>query len=114
VDKFFGDTFNNFIQKFRWVFIGVIGAWSIASCFIAAQLSPLTKEESFLPKHYWAEKYLDISIDGYHSGAQDFAIEMYIFWGVDGIDKGEIDQWDPSDLGKIKWNKDFDMAPAEN
>jgi len=29
---------------------------------------------------------------------------MYVFWGVKGINKDNIDQWDAADLGKIKWD----------
>jgi len=69
VDKFFGETFNHFINRFKILFIVVIGIWSIASCIVATQLSPLTEEESFLPDSYWAEKYLDVSLEGYNSGS---------------------------------------------
>lgn len=114
VDKFFGETFNHFINRFKILFIVIIGIWSIASCIVATQLSPLTEEESFLPDSYWAEKYLDVSLEGYNSGSQDFAIEMNFFWGVNGINKNNIDQWDSSDLGKIKWDKDFSENFAKN
>jgi len=39
---------------------------------------------------------------------------MNFFWGVNGINKNDIDQWDSSDLGKIKWDKDFSENFAKN
>lgn len=67
-DIFFAHTFNNMIKKYKWIFIIIIGAWSIVSIVMALKLSPLTKEESFMPSDFWAEKYLDVSIDGFNSG----------------------------------------------
>lgn len=110
VVKFFGEKFNGCIKKFKWIFIIVIGAWSIVSCVLATKLGPLTKEESFLPPEHWAEEYLDLATKGYNSGDQDLSLEMEIFWGVKGINKGDVDQWDASDMGKIKWDSNFNLA----
>ena len=91
VDIFFGVTFNNIIAKYKWVFFAIIGGWSLVSCFLAAKLGPLTEEESFLPADHWGEKYLDISMNDFNSGSEDVAIDFYLFWGVKGINKDDID-----------------------
>ena len=48
--------------------------------------------------------------EDFYTGENDISIEIEIFWGVDKIDKDDIDRWDPEDLGKMKWDDNFNMA----
>ena len=39
---------------------------------------------------------------------------MSIVWGVKDLDRSNVGLWDPSELGELIWDDEFDIAPAEN
>lgn len=40
--------------------------------------------------------------------------KLTFFFGVDSLNKDEVDQWNPADLGKVEFVSDFDLSSAEN
>lgn len=50
MSKFFHSYFNPFIFKVRYVAVGLFLILGIVAAVIASNISPLTKEEEFLPK----------------------------------------------------------------
>lgn len=44
------------------------------------------------------------------SGNSDSGIKVYQYWGAKGLDKDGVGKWDADDVGKVKWDKDFDLA----
>ena len=41
-------------------------------------------------------------------------LSVSITWGVKDIDRGNIKDWDASDMGKLIWDDQFTVAPEEN
>jgi len=37
-----------------------------------------------------------------------------IHWGLDGIDRSNVDPWDVDDLGVLLFDNSFNILPAEN
>ena len=40
-------------------------------------------------------------------------LDIDIFWGVEGIDKSEVNKWDPSYIGEVIMDPDFDLSTKE-
>lgn len=57
---------------------------------------------------------ISLARDTFYTGASDVSIKVKFFWGIDSIDKENIDSWDPAALGEIVWDYSFDLSPKEN
>ena len=57
---------------------------------------------------------LDILQDEFNTGENDANIKVYIFWGIDYLDKSDVGRWNSSELGKIVWDDEFTLAPETN
>ena len=49
IEMFFSGAWNKVVFKLRYVIVAVFFIWTIIAAVIASKLSPLTKEEQFLP-----------------------------------------------------------------
>ena len=114
MEAFFGGFFNDNVVKFRYVIIILVLIWSIISIVFTSMISPMTEEIAFMPDDYWTEKAFNLLKEGYYSGETDIAIEINFFWGVAGLDISERGMWDPKDLGKLKWDSDFDITRTDS
>jgi len=45
------------------------------------------------------------------SGNSDTGIKVYHYWGVEDLDKSDVGMWESENLGDIKWDNDFNLAP---
>jgi len=52
MERFFGGPWNKMIKKFRFIIILAFASWTIAAIFFALRLTPLTKQEEFLPANH--------------------------------------------------------------
>ena len=41
-------------------------------------------------------------------------LSVRIHWGIADLDREGVGAWNVTDLGKIVWDEDFDISPAEN
>ena len=67
-----------------------------------------------MPDSHWVMISLDLAVNVFYSGETDRGMSITMFWGVDGVDKQEVNQWDPEDLGTIIWDNSFDLSPSGN
>ena len=42
------------------------------------------------------------------------AIFVKLSWGVEGLDREEVDLWDPSKIGELIWDESFTVTPESN
>lgn len=52
-------------------------------------------------------------IDNKFSGANQMQITNFIYWGVQSIDNEDTGLWDPEDIGKVQFDKDFSLSSIE-
>lgn len=45
---------------------------------------------------------------------QEDAFLVDIVWGVEDLDRSNVDTWDPESLGELIWDEKFDITPAAN
>ncbi len=41
------------------------------------------------------------------------SIRVRVVWGVDGVDREDVDLFDSSDLGRVNWDEKFDLSGKE-
>ena len=42
------------------------------------------------------------------------AFMVSIVWGVKDLDRSNVGLWDPTELGELVWDDNFDIVPADN
>ena len=42
------------------------------------------------------------------------AFMVSIVWGVKDLDRSDVGLWDPTVLGELVWDEDFDIVPEDN
>ena len=52
--------------------------------------------------------------ENFNQGAEESAIKIHLMFGLKGIDKDGVDIWDPTNLGKLEYDEDFDLTTATN
>ena len=52
--------------------------------------------------------------DNYNQGAENGAIKVHLMFGLKGIDKEGLDIWDPTQLGELEFDNDFDLTTSTN
>ena len=41
-------------------------------------------------------------------------LSVQVTWGVKELDRSQIKDWDPTDVGILVWDDKFNVAPPEN
>jgi hypothetical protein len=113
VEKFFGNTWNNNVKRFRWVIIAIFLGWTIFASLKASEMGPLTKEEEFLPSDHPISKSTQI-IKNKFPGGGSTALNIVIHFGIKEIDKKGTSRWDASDIGKANFDPNFYLYSKES
>jgi len=114
-DRFCFSKYSSMVKKGRFFVLGFFLIWFILSCIFAAQLSPPTEAEKWVPEGHWLMKGQEAIEDHFPRGANDDAQKVIIMWGVEGLDKDTIDDpWDPEDVGKLIWDTKFNPSTTTN
>lgn len=120
IERFFMGPFYNLLSgnakyailvAFAAVFlVGIIG-WS--------KLAPPTDPEQWFPNTHMFQQYSEIgeSKQFYTSGAEDAsgsALLVSAVWGIKDMDTKGTKRWNPADLGKVVFTKDFSLSSKES
>ena len=112
VEIFFDTTWNNFVRKFRWpiVILGLLmGAYA---GYRSSEIRGLTSMEQYTPYDHYVMVAFRKILFGFNEGDQAQTIVVDVMWGVEGINKIEVDYFNASDIGRAIWDKEFDLSPS--
>ncbi len=114
MERFFATKWAPNVNKFKFVIVAVFAVWTIFAAWQASMVSPLTKQEDMIPRdHEWMVK-LDVVTEEFNTGEQSANIQVFMYWGVSGLDKSGVGVWNNTDLGEIEWDVNFNLAPEAN
>lgn len=88
-------------------------AWGGYTANIARNISPLTKEEQLFPDNHRISRIKKIITQEFDKGGP-IDLEVNLFWGVKDINKQNISEWDPRDIGEAILDDQFDMAKQDS
>lgn len=111
-DQFFEGPFNTMVKTYKYPIVLLFVIWTVIASIFAAKLSPLTKEEEFLPDDHPLSLITKLISEEYTSGGV-IDLDVDIFWGVKDIDKSAVNKWDPSYIGEVVLDPDFDLSLKE-
>lgn len=116
MESFFGGFWNRQVYNCRVFIVFAFLFWTVYAVSKAIDIKPLAKQETLLPesnlllktKSVIQEKFPSMPIEVINEN------EVTFYFGVDSIDKANVNQWDPNDLGKVTFAKDFDLSPVDS
>ena len=76
-------------------------------------MKPLSQAEQWLPENNHLQMAMNMN-KNFNQGAEESAIKVNFMFGLKGIDKGGLDIWDPTKLGELEYDDDFDLTTATN
>jgi hypothetical protein len=86
--------------------------WTGYACYIAKDISPLTENEDFFHEDHYIPTVARVMFEEFSKGNL-FELNVNVFWGVKGINKEQVDYWDPSDMGEAQLDDQFDLSYLE-
>ena len=116
IEKFFYGPFFLFLQRAKYVIL-LIGLtfFCVGIGFITTFKTP-DGAESWYPEDHALNQvldYFDPDKTPFRDSFQDNVAEVYLAWGLKGMDTSGIDRWDSEDYGKLQYDDDFDLRPTE-
>jgi predicted RND superfamily exporter protein len=112
LEQFFGGNWNNMVKTYRYLIVALFLIWTAVAGIFASKLTPLSQEEKFLPESHQIEVIGRIVANEYEGGGI-INLDIDVIWGVGGIDKSTVNKWDPSYIGEVIMDSDFDLSPKE-
>ena len=121
ITKFFSTKFNNFVYKLRYLFtIGFI-LLGIGAGIVASHIGPLTSQEEYLPRDDLLMVLQDevesnfVTLGSFVAAANiRGAMFVSLSWGIAGLNRQEVNLWDPSKMGELIWDETFTVLPEAN
>ena len=91
-------------------------AWIGFAAYRSSLMTPPTKPEEFIDDSDILTKASKIVREKFHTGKFGGISIIYVFyfWGVDGLDKTDVNRWDAENMGNIIWDDSFDLSPEAN
>lgn len=114
VEKFFHDYWNKWMAKYKLIFIGISVVWLGLAVWRAALFKPAKDALKRLSDDHEISVISQSLKNDYHSALNTGNIEVYIIWGLKGLDRSDTGKWEPDNLGKIIYDDSFNLAPVAN
>lgn len=103
------------MRRARYPIIVVLTIIGITAIVIATQIGPLTEPDEMLPEDHPIMVTGKLLSDTFSkTSEQAGAFMVSIVWGVKDLDRSNVGLWDPTELGELVWDDDFDIVPADN
>ena len=110
-----GGPFNDFVRKARYFIIVILTIIGLTAIGIATQIGPLTEPDEMLPEDHPIMVTGQLLQNTFSKNSdQAGAFMVSIVWGVKDLDRSNVGLWDPTEIGELVWDEDFDIVPADN
>ena len=114
IEKFFGNRWNTWMSKLKFFILPITLIWIGIALWRALSLESATEAIRRLPDDHWLVKLEDTLSDDFHRTAEAESLTVYLVWGISKLNRDGVDRWDPTDIGKIVYDDDFDMSSEAN
>ena len=114
IEKFFYGPFFLFLQRSKYVILAIgLTFFCVGIGFISTFKTP-DGAESWYPEDHALNQvldYFDPDKTPFRDSFEDNVAEVYLAWGLKGMDTSGRDPWDSEDYGKLEYDLDFDPTP---
>lgn len=98
-------------MRFPIILISLI--WFVVAIIFGSKIGPQTEQEEFIDADHPIMKPIKIIQTKFGASAET-GQEAFVYFGVEGVDNSEEDQWDPMWNNKAIFDKDFTIKPIKN
>ena len=110
-----GGPLSRFDRRFRYFIVGILSVLGLCAIGVSTQIGPLTEPNELLPEDHPLYVVNRLILEEFVVTKQvPHAFMVSIVWGVKDLDRSNVGLWDPSELGELVWDEEFDIAPALN
>ena len=102
------------MSKLKFFILPITLIWIGIALWRALSLESATEAIRRLPDDHWLVKLEDTLSDDFHRTAEAESLTVYLVWGISKLNRDGVDRWDPTDIGKIVYDDDFDMSSEAN
>jgi hypothetical protein len=95
----------------RFALVAVFLAYFVFSAYFALQLEPPVTKEEWFPSSHMITRRQDADAK-FYGGDQAEYLGVSMAWGIEGVDRSNLDRWQPSDRGEAVWDAAFDPSSA--
>ena len=113
--RFLAGAYNRFTYRCRYFLFLFFVVAGIGGVYVATKMGPLTKGEEMMHKDMQVIRTQDIMLDVFDTGlGTPSTLSVQVTWGVKELDRSQIKDWDPTDVGILVWDDKFTVAPPAN
>jgi len=120
LEQYFGGPHAKTVHMLRYPILGFFFVFIVLCTIAATQIETSEEPAQFLPPDhpFWRSVLLrgDFDLpsravnDGSGGNVLPTSVQFEVLFGISGIDKESKDPADPSDLGAVVWNADWDIT----
>ena len=114
IEKFFGNYWTRGINKIKFFIMPLMLIWVGIAAWRASMLDRADEALQRLRKDHWLYKLEKVLTDDMHKTSDASLLNVYLVWGISGLDRSDVDRWDSTDIGKNIYDTDFDMSSEAN
>ena len=114
IEKFFTNYWNAWMSKLKFFVFPITLIWIGIAIWRIMSFESSKEPFRALPDNHWIERLEDTLSDDFHKTSEAESIAVYLVWGISSLDRTNVDRWDPTDIGKIVYDDDFDMSSEAN
>ena len=114
-ERFFYMRYYHFLRgRAKYVILVSFTALFAVGVILWVKLEVPAEPEQWFPESHMFSQYQDLASRKVMVGGDSAStLSVNIMWGVDGVDSTGTNPWDPSDLGVVKYDEDFNLAAAD-
>eukprot|EP00210_Caulerpa_lentillifera_P004772 g4556.t1 len=117
MEKFFYGPFFLFINSAKYVILTIaLVLFIVGMVYVSTFKTPDEAEQWFPSEHAFDrfQGYFDRTSTPYQDSAEDSVAEVYLVWGLEGMDTSGRNIWDGDDFGELEYDTTFDPTPERN
>ena len=115
ITKCMSGPFNDMVYRFRYYIIVLFVILGIGGLIVATHIGPMTENQPMLPDDHpliTTQKLIGEEFSAASGEKENFIIN--IVWGVKDLDRSSVGLWKSEEMGRLVWDDDFTIEPAEN
>ena len=114
IEKFFSTYWTIWINKLKFFIMPILLIWIGFAAWRVSLLDRAQEPLERLRPDHWLKKLGKVLTDDMHKTSDTSSLTVYMFWGIIGLDRSDVDRWDSTDIGTNIYDTEFDMSSEAN
>ena len=103
------------VKIFPLIILIILSSFSIFNIVQASLLSPPVEQEKWFANEHMYTGFVDSMTNDFKGSNQDEYTQIYITWGIKGVNRDKYNFWEPNDYrGEVEFYDNFDILNYES